>query len=175
MLKNLENLIRENAQDAIVNNSGIPNDKNEAANQAASTSITDVLKQKIASGDINGLISSFKDSTGQNATSTEVANSFTNKLQGLGINLDSAKSIAASLIPAILAKFSQKTNDPNDKSFDFQDIISQITGPDGKFQLSDLTNLFNKGGESQDSNHTPDTKPEKEFGGGFVDKMKDMF
>jgi len=104
-----------------------------------------------------------------------VANTFTNKLQGLGINVDSAKSIAASIIPVILAKFSQKTNDPNDSSFDFQDIVRQISGPDGKFQLTDLTNLFNKGGESTNPDSSTSGNDGKESGGGFMDKMKDLF
>ncbi|WP_118193659.1 hypothetical protein [Albibacterium indicum] len=171
MLKNLENLVRENAQSAIVDNSEIPNDKNEAAIEAASTSIIDVLRQKIAAGDINGLISSFKDPSAQGATSNEVENNFTSKLQDMGINLESAKAVAASIIPGILAKFNQKTNDPSDNSFDFQDIVAQVAGPDGKFQLSDLTNLFNnKGGDTTSSG---DQKGEND--GGFIDKMKDMF
>lgn len=172
MLKNLENLVRENAQSAIVDNNEIPNDKNEAAIEAASTSIIDVLRQKIASGDINSLVSSFKDPSAQGATSNEVENNFTSKLQSLGINLDSAKAVAASIIPSILAKFNQKTNDPNDNSFDFQDIIAQIAGPDGKFQLSDLTNLFNKGG---DQNPPSDKGQNGGNEGGFMDKMKDLF
>lgn len=169
MLKNLENLVRENAQAAIVDNNEIPNEKNEAAIEAASTSIVDVLRQKVSSGDINGLVNSFKDPSEQSATANQVTDTFTNKLQGLGINMDSAKAVAASIIPTILAKFNQKTNDPNDSSFDFQDIVAQVAGPDGKFQLSDLTNLFNQGGNS--SNESTN----KENGGGFIDKMKDMF
>lgn len=172
MLKNLENLVRENAQTAIVDNNEIPNDKNDAAIEAASSSIVDVLRQKISSGDANGLINSFKDPSAQSTTANEVTDTFTNKLQGLGINMDSAKAVAASIIPAILAKFNQKTNDPNDSSFDFQDIIAQVAGPDGKFQLSDLTNLFNKDGSE---NSSADNRQNKEDGGGFIDKMKDMF
>lgn len=169
MLENLENLIRENAQGAIVNNTDIPNEKNDAAIAAASSSITEVLKKKISGGDVNGLINAFKDPSTQRATSSEVEGTYTNKLQGLGINLDSAKSIAASLIPVILAKFTQKTNDPNDTSFNFQDIVRQISGPDGKFQLSDLTNLFNKGGASSEPN------AEKDAGDGLLDKLKGLF
>lgn len=171
MLKNLENLVRENAQAAIVDNNEIPNEKNEAAIEAASTSIIDVLRQKVSSGDIHGLINSFKNPSEQSTTANQVTDTFTNKLQGLGINMDSAKAVAASIIPAILAKFNQKTNDPNDSSFDFQDIVAQVAGPDGKFQFSDLTNLFNKESDSNGQSTTQN----KETGGGFIDKMKDLF
>lgn len=169
MLKNLENLIRENAQGAIVNNSDIPNEKNEAVIQAASTSIVDVLKQKLASGDVSGLINSFKQEGAGADTANEVSNAFSSKLEGLGINMDTAKSLAASFIPTVLAQFTKKTNDPNDNSFDFKDIVSNIAGPDGKFQLSDLTNLFNGGGDSGS------TGEQKNDGGGIIDKLKGLF
>ncbi len=170
MLENLENLIRENAQGAIVNNNAIPNEKNEAVIHAASTSIVDVLKQKLASGDINGLINSFKQEGANAGTTNEVSNTFTNKLQDLGINMGTAKSLASSFIPAILAQFTKKTNDPNDSSFDFQDIVSNISGADGKFQLSDLTDLFNKGGA--DSGGADEQTNNQ---GSIVDKLKGLF
>lgn len=170
MLENLENLVRENAQGAIVNNSAIPNEKNEAVIQAASSSIVDVLKQKVASGDISGLISSFKQEGANSGTANEVSNAFTGKLQDLGINMDTAKSLASSFIPAILAQFTKKTNDPNDKSFDFQDIVSSISGADGKFQLSDLTDLFNKGGADSGAAGEP-----KSGEGNIIDKLKGLF
>ncbi len=60
MLENLNQLVKENTQDAIVNNSEIPDDKNEAAIQAASGSIFDALKQQMASGNVSQLAATFK-------------------------------------------------------------------------------------------------------------------
>ncbi|WP_316835709.1 hypothetical protein [Pedobacter nutrimenti] len=161
MLENLKQLVTESAQDAIVNNSEVPNEHNEAAIQAASGSIFDTLKDQLSSGNIGSLIDAFK---GGNVANSDVAqqatSSFTDKLAGLGINAESAKNIASSLIPGILDKFVSKTNDPNDSSFDIKDVLSKISGPDGKFQLSDLTDLFtSKEGET----------------GGIMDKLKGLF
>jgi uncharacterized protein (DUF2267 family) len=161
MLENLKQLVTESAQDAIVNNSEVPNEHNEAAIEAASGSIFDTLKDQLSSGNIGSLIDAFK---GGNVANSDVAqqatSSFTDKLAGLGINAESAKNIASSLIPGILDKFVNKTNDPNDSSFDIKDVLSKISGPDGKFQLSDLTDLFtSKEGET----------------GGIMDKLKGLF
>lgn len=161
MLENLKQLVTESAQDAIVNNSEVPNEHNEAAIQAASGSIFDTLKDQLSSGNIGSLVDAFK---GGNVANSDVAqqatSSFTDKLAGLGINAESAKNIASSLIPGILDKFVSKTNDPNDSSFDIKDVLSKISGPDGKFQLSDLTDLFtSKEGET----------------GGIMDKLKGLF
>ena len=168
MLDKLNQLVKENAQDAIVNNSEIPNDKNEAVIAAASGSIFDALKQQISSGNVSQLVETFKGgSTANNPVVEQASSGFTDKLAGMGINLESAKGIAASVIPGIISKFVQKTNDPNDKSFDIQDILSNISGPDGKFQLSDLTNMFSKGktggGDGGDEQS------------GLADKLKGLF
>lgn len=166
MLENLKQLIKENAQNAILQNSEVPNDQNDAAIDAASGSIMDALKQQLSSGNLNSLVDVFKGGNFQdNAVVQEASSSFIGKLEGLGINLESAKSIAGSFIPEIMGKFANKTNDPNDSSFNLSDIVTSISGPDGKFQLSDLTNLIsgqNDGGS--DTNQ-----------GGIVDKLKGLF
>ncbi|HWW43319.1 hypothetical protein [Pedobacter sp.] len=161
MLENLKQLVTESAQDAIVNNSEVPNEHNEAAIQAASGSIFDTLKDQLSSGNIGSLIDAFKGGDVANSdVAQQATSSFTDKLAGLGINAESAKNIASSLIPGILDKFVNKTNDPNDSSFDIKDVLSKISGPDGKFQLSDLTDLFtSKEGET----------------GGIMDKLKGLF
>ncbi|PTT01050.1 hypothetical protein DBR11_08425 [Pedobacter sp. HMWF019] len=161
MLENLKQLVTESAQDVIVNNPDVPNEQNEAAIQAASGSIFDTLKDHLASGNLSGLVDAFKGGdTGNSGLAQQATSNFTEKLAGMGINLDSAKNIASSLIPGIMDKFVSKTNDPNDSSFDIKDVLSKISGPDGKFQLSDLTDLFTiKEGET----------------GGIVDKIKGLF
>lgn len=165
MLENLNELVKQSAQDAIVNNSDVPNEQNEAAIQAASGSIFDTLKQQLSSGNIGNLVDAFKGGDVANSSVVKDASSgFIDKLSGMGINLDSAKAIAASIIPGVMDKLVSKTNDPNDSSFNLQDMLTKISGPDGKFQLSDLTNLFSGSSE-----------PGKEGESGIVDKLKGLF
>lgn len=168
MLDKLNQLVKENAQEAIVNNSEIPNDKNEAVMQAASGSIFDALKQQVSSGNVSQLVETFQGgTTATNPVVEQASAGFTDKLAGMGINLQSAKGIAAAVIPGIISKFIQKTNDPNDRSFDVQDILSNISGSDGKFQASDLTNMFNKG--KTGAGNAGDEQ------GGLGDKLKGLF
>ncbi|MNX68748.1 hypothetical protein D3C86_999460 [compost metagenome] len=83
----------------------------------------------------------------------------------MGINMETAKNIAASVIPSIMGKLVNKTNDPNDSSFNIQDVIAKVSGPDGKFDLSDVTRMFT---EKTDVNG--DGKDD-----GLVDKLKGLF
>lgn len=166
MLENLKQLVKENAQHAILENSEVPNDQNEAAVDAASGSIMDALKGQLASGNLGSLVDIFKGGSSQdNSVVQEASSSFVDKLEGMGVNVDSAKNIAASFIPEIMAKFANKTNDPNDSSFNLSDIMTNISGPDGKFQLSDLTNLIS--GNAEEGSGVSQ--------GGIIDKLKGFF
>lgn len=166
MLENLNQLVKENVQDAIVNNSEVPNEQNEAAISAASGSIVDAIKQQLSSGNINNLLEVFKGGNAEgSAVAQQAASGFTDKLAAMGINLESAKNIAASVIPSIVGKFVNKTNDPNDSSFNIQDVIAKVSGPDGKFDLSDVTRMFT---EKTDVNG--DGKDD-----GLMDKLKGLF
>ncbi|TKC07556.1 hypothetical protein [Pedobacter frigoris] len=164
MIENLKQLVKENVQDAIVNNSAVPNEQNEAAIEATSGSIIDALKAKFASGDIAGLVDAFKNGN-SSAVVNQASSGLTEKLAGMGINLESAKNIAASVLPGIVDKFIKKTNDPNDSSFNIQDVLSKVSGDDGKFDLSDVTRMFT---EKTDTNG--DGKNDS-----IIDKVKGLF
>ncbi len=170
MIENLNELVRSQVQEAVVNNNEIPNEHNEAVIQAASSSIFDSLKDQLSPGNIGNLINIFK---GQNPEGHPVAEqasgSFVDKLQALGINTDTAKGIAAQIIPAIIGKFTQKTADPNDHSFNFQEVLGKLAGgSDGKFDLSDLAGIF--GGKKEEQ--TPGTPANGE---NILDKLKGLF
>ncbi|TDG37994.1 hypothetical protein EZJ43_02575 [Pedobacter changchengzhani] len=169
MLENLNELVRENVQDAVVNNSEVPNEQNEAAIGAASSSIFDALKDQVSSGNISGLADIFNGgSTDGSAVVQNASSSFTEKLSGMGINAATAKTIAASVIPMIISKLTQKTADPNDSSFNITDILGKLGGgADGKFDVSDVIGMFG-GGQSADPNA-------QNAGGGLLDKLKGMF
>lgn len=173
MLESLNELVKEHAQDAVINNSAIPDEQNEAVVQAASGSIFDTLKQQLSSGNISSLVDAFKGGNAEGSSLTEQATTtFTDKLAGLGIDAESAKGVAASLIPSVIGKFVNKTNDPNDSSFNLQDILSKISGPDGKFQLSDLTNLFGGSHEAGAAENQTGTAQNQS---GILDKLKGLF
>lgn len=169
MLENLEQLVRDNAGDAIFNNKAVPNEQNELAVQAASNSIFDTLKQQLASGNVLQIADIFNN--GKVAEGSPVVqqatSSLTDKLGAFGINAETAKTIGASLIPVILGKLASKTNDPNDSSFNLQDMLGKLAGgDDGKFDLTDVMGMF-----IGSQNNAQGAQAE----GGMLDKLKGLF
>jgi hypothetical protein len=55
----------------------------------------------------------------------KVAGSLASKF---GVSRQQAERIAASLIPAVMNQFINKTNNPSDNDFDLQDIMKNVTG-----------------------------------------------
>ena len=125
MFEQLLSLVKENAGDAIVNNPAIPNEHNDAAINTAATGIMDHLKTAMSSGGVDGITNLFKG--GNVAGNPMVGNISNGVAQNLmskfGIDSNQAGGIVQSLIPVVMSKFVNKTNDPNDKSFDMQGII----------------------------------------------------
>ena len=146
--------------------------QNEDVIQAASGSIFDTLKDQISSGNIGGLAEIFNSGNAEgSAVTQQAAGSFTDKLAGFGINAETAKKIAASVIPVIIGKLTQKTADPNDSSFNIKDVLGSLAGgSDGKFDVSDVIGMFNSGGQAQ-ANQSGAAPSE----GGILDKLKGMF
>lgn len=165
MFENLEQLVRDNAQELVVNNNAVPDEKNEEVIKAASGSIIDSLQSQLSGGNITEMIQSFSQggasSVVQNATSN-----FTDKLGALGINSDTAKNIGASLIPMIVSKLFSGSANSNGGGFNFQDMLGKIAGgADGKFDMNDVLGMFGK----------KDDNSGEQQGGGLMDKLKDIF
>ena len=135
MFENLLNLIKENAGEAIINNPAIPNEKNDAAIQTATKSIINGLKGSVRSGGVDVVKQLFQDQGNVNSNplvqnlSTNVAGDLMKKF---GLNSNVASSIVNMLLPIVLSKLVQKTNDPNDSSFNLDDIIGSLTSGQGK-------------------------------------------
>ena len=169
MLENLIQLVRDNVQESVVNNNEIPNEKNDEVIHAASTSIFDTLKDKLASGNASELANIFNNGNAENSpVSQQAAGNFTDKLAGMGINANTAKTVAASVIPMIIAKLTKKTADPSDSSFNIKDILGSLTGGSGAggLDLGSVMGMFN--GSGNDGN-------KQQGGGDTMDKLKGLF
>ena len=143
MFDNLLQLIKENAGESIINNPAIPNEKNDAAIQVAGEGIMNQLKGVLAGGGMQNLMEMFQ---GGNTTSNPMVgqieaeelkpSSFCNNvaqslMSKFGIDAGQAQNIVNNLVPGVMSKFVQKTNDPNDNSFDIQGILSSLSGTSG--------------------------------------------
>lgn len=182
MVDNLNNLVKENADAAIINNAAIPNERNEEAVQEASSAIEDTLKTSLSSGNVKEVANLF-NSTGENVSTNPVTQQATNNLTGrlqnrFGLNVQQAANIANNLIPTVLKKLVQKTADPNDKSFDLQKIFNEVS--DGKTNGLNVQGMLNKfkGGMDRDGDGDVDMQDLKAFfsgSGGVIDKVKGLF
>lgn len=182
MIENLNNLVKQNADATIINNTAIPNERNEEAVQEASTAIEDSLKTSLSGGNVKEVANLF-DGTGENVTANPVTQqatgNFMDRLQSrFGLNVSQAANIANNLIPTVLKRLVQKTADPADNSFNLQKIFNEVSG--GKTEGLDVKGMMTRFKASMDKDHDGDVDLQdlKAFfagRGGVVDKVKGLF
>lgn len=135
MLDQLIQIVQQNAQTDVVENNAVPNEYNEGVMSEASNTIMDSLQQLIAQGktdQIDALANDDQD--GSQAMGFISGNFIENISQKFGIDKGAASGIAASMLPKILGSFFGKAKDPNDSSFNMQDIFSSLTSGKGSAQ-----------------------------------------
>jgi len=179
MLDNLFNLVKQEAGDAIINNPAIPNQHNEEAVQEAGNSVVDTLKNALSGGQINDVLGMFANgqANANHPVVQQATGNFMERLQNkFGLNAGQASGIANSLIPNIMNKLAQKTANPNDNSFDVQQIFNQLSG--GKTAGMNVQGMMNKlkGGLDKDGDGDVDLQDLKSVfsGGGVIDTLKGM-
>ena len=182
MIENLSNLVKENANEAIINNSAIPNERNDEVVREATTAIESSLKSSLSGGNVKEVANLF-NGNGENVTNSPVAQqavgSFTERLQSMfGLNIMQSASIANNLIPNIFKKLVQKTNDPSDSSFSIQSVFDELSG--GKTSGMNVQSMMTKfkSGLDKDNDGDLDLQDLKAFftgSGGVVDKVKGLF
>jgi hypothetical protein len=184
MLDNLINLIKQNAGDEIINNPAIPNERNEEAVRETSDSIVGTLKNALAGGNFNDVMKMFAKGKADNDNPVvqQASGDLTNRLQNnFGLGQQQASGIAGGLVSKILNQFASKTADPNNSSFNAQDIFNQLSG--GKTSGMNIQSLLSRfaGGLDKDGDGDVDMQDLKSMfagGGGagvIMDKVKGMF
>jgi hypothetical protein len=182
MIENLNNLVKQNADAAIINNATIPTARNDEAVNEASTAIEDSLKTSLSSGNVKEVANLF-NGTGENVTTSPVTQqatgNFIDRLQSrFGLNVNQAANIANNLIPTVLQRLVQKTADPADTSFDLQKIFNEVSG--GKTTGLNVQGMMTKlkTGMDKDGDGDVDLQDLKAFFSGkdgVVDKVKGLF
>jgi hypothetical protein len=87
-----------------------------------------------------------------------------NLMHKFGIDANAAGGIAQNLIPTVLSNLVSKTNDPNDSSFNLQDIVSKVGG--GNLDIQSIIGNFTGNNTTEDG---------KNSGGGIMDSLKGLF
>ncbi|CAL1521410.1 hypothetical protein [Chitinophaga sp. MM2321] len=192
MLEQLMELVRENAQGAVVNNPDVPNEKNEAVIGAATESIASGIQQQLASGNAKEVLALLGGQADVSAQDNPVVGNISNNLVGTLLekfNLDkgTAMKLASTLIPGVLGSLVSKTNDPANSSFSLDGILNSLTGGsaqginlqgvlgklkggldkdgDGDVDFNDLTSLLSNGAQQQQQGNS---------GGGIGGLLKNL-
>jgi uncharacterized protein YidB (DUF937 family) len=150
MLENLINLIQQHAGDAVVNNPAVPNEQNNAVINEAGNSIVGSLQNMVSQGNLQDVMNLFHNSGNVNSTpaAQNITGNFVQSLMNkFGLDQNAANGVASNLIPNVLQSLVQKTNDPNDSSFNLQGIISHLTSGNetstaGGRVLNEIKGLF---------------------------------
>ena len=182
MVENLNSLVKQNADVTIINNTAIPNERNEEAVQEASAAIEDSLKTSLSGGNVKEVASLFNgtdDNVTANPVTQQATGNFMDRLQSrFGLNVQQAANIANNLIPTVLKRLVQKTADPADNSFNIQKIFNEVSG--GKTDGLNVQGMMTrfKGSLDKDGDGDVDFQDLKAFfagSGGVVDKIKGLF
>lgn len=134
MLDQLVKLVEQNADKAIVQNTTIPNQFNNAAIQEVAGGIFNAMKSQVAQGNMNQVVAMFQGGASQSSLANNpmvkqmvasIAGNFASKF---GVSLAQAQSIVSNLLPVVMNQFVKKTNDPKDNSFDLTDMMRNMSG-----------------------------------------------
>ena len=145
MLDQLLKLVKENAGDAIINNPSIPDQKNDLAINTMASSIFDNLKGEVSAGNLGSLMEMFKG--GGDASSNSMVNNISSGvikdlMAKVGLDNATATAIVSKLMPLVMSKLKNKTNDPNDSSIDLDSILGALGGKGGGDIMGNLKGLF---------------------------------
>lgn len=129
MLDKILDLVKDQAMDAITNNSKVPAEKKDAAIETTTNAIADGLKDQLASGNISNIMALFGgDSKGSNALSKSIQESVVSALaEKVGLSKSVAATIASTVVPALISLVTKKNSDSKD-SFDLGSILESFTG-----------------------------------------------
>lgn len=134
MLEGIIDLVKDQVLPAITNNAEVPAEKKEAAVEATTSTIIDGLKEHFTPDNLSAITNLFTGggSTGGSDIVSGLQSSVVNALsEKVGLNKDTANSIASAVIPAITSLFSKKVNDPNNKEFSIESLMKAFSGKGG--------------------------------------------
>ena len=136
MLEELFNLVKGAANDTVINNPEVPNEKNNEIVAEATNTVASGLRNIVAGGGAQNLLSLFGKGNQQGSgglLSNPIVNMmighFADKLMNkFNLGGNQANSIAGSLIPNVLNGLVNKTNDPSNSTFSLDNLLNSITG-----------------------------------------------
>lgn len=132
MFEQLTQLVQQFGSEAVVNNSAVPNEQNEAVMEEAGGSILSGLKEMAADGnlgDLAGMLTGKTPIDMNNPVVAALAKKVTGNLGSkFGLSPEAAGGVSGGLIPQVLNGLVNKAKDPSQPEFNVTDLIGAISG-----------------------------------------------
>jgi hypothetical protein len=129
MIEQILNLVRENAQELIVNNQAIPNEQNESAIALVADTLLGGIKQMAADPSaIAGILGGEK---GSGLMDRVVSSAVQRMSSELNLSSDTANSVISQLLPKVMASFGSKLADPLNNEITINGLLQQLVGATG--------------------------------------------
>lgn len=177
MLEVLQGLVQQYGQQAVVQNTDVPNEHNEGVMGEVMNGILGGLSNQANSqgglGSLLGLLGGQGGSSNSSLMSNPIVgmiaqNVVGSLMQKFGLSNNAAAGVVSSMLPSVLGGLINKTNDQNDSSVDMGGIMNVLSGgktqgidfgnimgaasgalADGKLDMNDLLNIATGGGNQQ--------------------------
>lgn len=173
MLEELFKLVKGTATDSVVNNPEVPDEKNNDVVAEATNTVASGLRNVVAGGGLQNIISMFTGAGQQPDSKSLLGNPVVNMMIGhfagklmtkYSIDGQQANNVAANLIPDVLSNLISKSNSPENNGFSLEGLLNSITGGqtakvvqeqqtagNSGFSFQDLIGQFTGGQEGQNS------------------------
>lgn len=126
MINKIKAMVWEFSQDAIINNTSIPNDKNDIAIETTATSLIEHIHEEAVTCYGRSLLNIFRvdDDPVLNPSVERISNRVASDLaKRLDIDNSAAYGVVTRIIPPIINKIRYKLQDPNDHEFDLHELL----------------------------------------------------
>jgi hypothetical protein len=137
MLEELFNLVKGTATDSVINNPEVPNEKNNEVVAEATNTVASGLRNMVAGGGLQNIISMFTGGGQQPDSKSLLSNPIVNMMVGhfagklmtkFNIGGQQANHVATDLIPNVLSNLISKSNSPENNGFSLEALLNSITG-----------------------------------------------
>jgi len=137
MLEELFNLVKNVASDSVVNNPEVPNEKNNEVIAEATNTVASGLRNMVAGGGLQNLVSLFKGNNHSQSENGLLNNPIVNMMIGHlagklmskhNLGSSEANSVSSNLIPGVISGLVNKANDPNNAGVSLDGLLNSITG-----------------------------------------------
>ncbi len=165
MLEELFNLVKGTAMGSVINNPDVPNEHNDDVVAEATNTVASGLRNMVAGGGLQNIISLFTGGNQQQGKSGLLSNPLVNMMVGhfagkliskYNLGGQQANNVANDLIPGVIGNLVNKANDPNDGTFSLEKLLNSITGGQteqiAQNQGTDIGDLLSQFTSGQQSN-----------------------